>query len=67
MGKQIKTLADLKKVAPMFGPSAISWVELKISESSVGENEEVIADDTQIMFLLLSLAERDQVSSGQPV
>lgn len=65
MGQQIKTLGDLKKVAPMFGPEAIRWVDIKISESS--EEEAVIADDTQIMFVLLGLAERASAMEGQPI
>ena len=67
MTPQIKTLGDMAKVAPMFGPDAVEYVRLKIEECPAGEDEPVWADDTQIMFLLIKLGERSSAFAGQPV
>lgn len=67
MGREIRTLRDLRKVAPMFGKEAVLWADLKIKESPNGEDEEVLADDTQIMFLLLSFSERAAAINGEPI
>lgn len=67
MGRQIKTLKDMREVAPMFGPVAVQFVEDKILESPAGEDEEVVADDTQVMFLLLSLNDESLILGHEPV
>lgn len=48
------TLGTYKKWAKIFGPDAVKFFEDKIKESPNGENEEVIADESQMMFLLAS-------------
>jgi len=67
MGNQIKTLGDLEKVAPNFGSEAVKFVQIKIDESPDGRDEPVLADDTQIMFLMLSLADRASAMAGEPI
>lgn len=51
------TLGSYKKLARvLFGPKAEAFIDKKIAESPNGENEEVIADETQMIFLLQQIA-----------
>jgi len=49
------TLGTYKKLATIFGEKAVKFIQDKIDESPDGENEEVIADERQMMFLLMSM------------
>ena len=51
------TLGFYKKVAVMFGPKAQKFIQDKIGKSPNGENEEVIADERQMLALLASMME----------
>lgn len=43
------------KIAQVFGPKAVQFIENKIKESPNGEDEEVIADEQQVLMLLASM------------
>jgi hypothetical protein len=49
------TLGTLAKWAPLFGPQAEAYVAAKIAASPLGANEEVIADESQILLLFASM------------
>ena len=51
------TLGTYKKLAKIFGKKAEDFIQQKIEDSPNGENEEVIADETQMMILLSSMIE----------
>ncbi len=51
------TLGDYLELAKVTFPSAVPFLERKIAEQ--GANEEVIADETQMLLLLASIAEED--------
>jgi len=53
------TLGTYKKWAKIFGPNAVEFFEKKIKESPNGENEEVIADESQMMLLMASLMPKE--------
>lgn len=44
----------IKIAATLFGQKAVDFIQQKIDESKNGENEEVIADESQMLFLLAS-------------
>lgn len=49
------TLGNYRKLASIvFGSdsNAVKYLDKKISESSIGENEEVIADESQMVYVL---------------
>lgn len=52
---QDSTLGSYLKLAPFIGPKAEAFIKEKIIESPNGENEEVIADEGQMMYLLVSI------------
>ena len=52
---QDATLSNYRKLAVMFGPKAVAFIDKKIAENPNGENEEVIADERQMIHLLASL------------
>lgn len=52
------TLATYREWAALFGDQAVAFIDRKISESPNGENEEVIADERQMIQLLAALSER---------
>ena len=49
------TLGTLRKWATLFGAKAEAFVDQKIAESPNGEDEEVIADESQIIMLFGSM------------
>ena len=49
------TLGNYKKLAGFFGDKAVAFIQDRIDKSPKGENEEVIADESQMIFLLASL------------
>ena len=49
------TLGTYKKYAVIFGSKAVDFIQKKIDESPNGETEEVIADESQMLFLLASM------------
>lgn len=49
------TLGTLRKWATLFGPQAEAFVEQKIAGSPNGADEEVIADEAQILLLLAAM------------
>ena len=49
------TLGTYKKIAVLFGDKAVKFIQDKIDESPNGEDEEVIAAESQVMFLLSSM------------
>ena len=51
------TLGTYKKLAVIFGGKAQKFIQDKIDESEKGEDEEVIADESQMMLLLGSMLE----------
>lgn len=53
------TLGNYRKLATVFfweGSKAVKFLEDKIAESPNGENEEVIADEGQMIYLLGTMA-----------
>ena len=52
------TLGTYKKWAVVFGPKCVEFFEQKIKESPNGENEEVLQDETQMMFLMASFLDK---------
>lgn len=52
------TLGNYKKFAVIFGPKCVKFFEEKIAESPNGENEEVIQDESQMMFLMASMMDK---------
>ena len=55
---QPSTLGSYKKLAKIFGPTAVKFIQNKIDESPNGEKEEVLADETQMLALLGSMIEK---------
>ena len=51
---QDSTLGTYKKFAVVFGPKAVAFIQEKIDEAPNKENEEVITDESQMLFLLAS-------------
>jgi hypothetical protein len=49
------TLGTYKKLAVLFGTKAQDFINTKIAESPNGEDEEVLADENQMMILLASM------------
>ena len=52
------TLGNYKKLAVIFfgeSSKAVKFLDDKIAESPNGENEEVIADEGQMLFLLTNI------------
>ena len=49
---QPSTLGTYKKIAIVFGDKAVKFIQDKIDNSPNGEKEEVIADESQMMYLL---------------
>ena len=46
------TLGSYKKLAVIIGDKAVAFIQKKIDESPNGEDEEVIADERQMVHLL---------------
>ena len=49
------TLGSYKKLAVIFGEKAVDFIQRKIDESPNGENEEVIAHESQMIQLLATM------------
>ena len=49
------TLKTYLGIAKIFGSKAEEFIQSKIDESTNGEDEEVIADESQMLFLLSSM------------
>ena len=49
------TLGSYLKISRLFGKAAQKFIQDKIAESPNGENEIVIADETQMLYLLSSI------------
>lgn len=49
------TLGTYKILAGIFGKKAQEFIQSKINSSPLGEDEEVIADESQMMLLLASM------------
>ena len=49
------TLGTYKKIAKFFSSEAETFIDNKIAEHENGENEEVIADERQMLYLLANL------------
>lgn len=53
---QPSTLKTYLGIARFFGPKAVAFIEQKIAESPSGEDEEVIADERQVLYLFAQMA-----------
>ena len=53
------TLGTYKKLAQIFGSKAVEFIQKKIDESPNGENEEVIAAESQMLYLLASFVKEE--------
>ena len=51
------TLGTYKKMCILFGAKAEAFIQKKIDEAPKGEDEEVIADERQMLQLLASMIE----------
>lgn len=51
------TLGTYKKLCVLFGKKAEDFIQKKIDEAPKGEDEEVIADERQMLQLLASMIE----------
>jgi len=49
------TLGTYKKISVIFGKKAEKFIQDKIDDSPLGEKEEVIADESQVLLLLASM------------
>ena len=49
------TLGTYLKMAPLFGDKAVQFIQSKIDESPNGKNEEVLAHESQMIHLLVSM------------
>ncbi len=54
------TLGTYKKLAMLFGDKAVKFIQDKIDESPNGKEEEVIADESQMLILLGSMIEEQK-------
>jgi hypothetical protein len=57
------TLGNYKKLCMLFfGPDSgpTKFIEKKIAESEKGEDEEVIADETQMIWVLTDILKKEQ-------
>jgi len=54
---QPSTLGTYKQLASTFGDKAVEFIQAKIDKSPKGENEEVIASESQVMILFAQLME----------
>jgi len=54
------TLGTYLRIAQIFGPKAVEFFEEKIKESPNGKDEEVIADELQMMFLLSTFLPKEK-------
>jgi len=54
---QDSTLGAYKGIAVLFGKKAVEFIDKKIADSPNGEDEEVIADETQMIYLLSRMVE----------
>ena len=56
--KTIQKIEDL--IAEMLGDKAVKFIQDKIVESPNGENEEVIADERQMLLVLASMLPKQE-------
>ena len=62
------TLGTYLKIAQFFGKKAEKFIQDKIKESPNGEEEEVIADERQMLQLLGSMMDKiDEPSKDSPI
>ena len=61
------TLGTYKKMCVIFGQKAIDFIQAKIDESPNGEDEEVIADEGQMIYLLSQIAQSDNAKAEEGV
>ena len=54
---QDSTLGTYLKMAKVFGPKCEKFFQDKIDSSPIGEDEEVIADESQMVYLMASMVE----------
>ncbi len=54
------TLGTYKKLAGIFGNAAVQFIQNKIDESPNGEDEEVIADESQMLLLLSTISQQEK-------
>ncbi len=52
---QDSALGTYKKLAAIFGDKAVDFIQKKIDTSPNGENEEVLTDERQMIYVLSSL------------
>ena len=52
------TLKNYMKIAVVFGPKAVNYIQKLIDESPNGENEEIIAEEQQMLMLFASMMEK---------
>jgi hypothetical protein len=57
---QDSTLGTYKLLATLFGEEAVDFINQKIIESPNGEDEEVLADESQMLHLFTSFLEMDR-------
>lgn len=55
---QPSTLGTYRQIASILGPEAVAFIDKEIADAPNGEDEVVIADESQMMYLL------GQVASG---
>lgn len=55
---QPSTLKTYRKLAGLFGPKAVAFIEKKIEESN--EDDEVIAEEGQMLMLLADIEFREE-------
>ena len=52
---QDSTLGTYRSWAKLFGKGAEDFIDAKIAETPKGEDEEVLADETQMLILMASM------------
>ncbi len=55
----MKTLKDYRELAVLLFPNAVSFLDDKIADSPNGENEEVIAAESQMLFILNDINQKE--------
>ena len=57
---QDSTLGTYRNIAQLFGDKAVLYFDARIAGARNGKDEEVIADETQMTYFMISLASSDQ-------
>lgn len=63
---QPSTLETYRTIATFFGEDALAFIDKQIADSPNGEKEEVVADESQVLYLLANIKGMDNPPSLVP-